>query len=96
MTIEQQIRFEIYQVFIRLRADRELLGTIRSWADTRLDNDEVLRILKQRNMDKAKRGAVEALQRIAPQSDNRPFLVPPKKGRATASGRLVVRPGEST
>ena len=75
MTIELRIRLEIFRAFKRLGADRELLSIIGSWGDT-LDDKEALRLLKEWNMDKAKRAAVEALcKQIAPQSDNRPFLV---------------------
>lgn len=79
MTIELRIRLEIFRAFKRLGADRELLSIIGSWGDT-LDDKEVLRSLKEWNMDKAKRAAVEALcKQIAPQSDNRPFLVSRKQ-----------------
>ena len=88
LTIEQQIRDKIYRVFELLCADRELLGTIGSWGDT-LDDEEALRLLKEWNMDKAKRAAVEALQRMAPQSHDRLFLVSAKKSRATM--RVVAR-----
>ena len=75
MTIELSIRLEIFRAFKRLGADRELLSIIGSWGDT-LDDREVLRLLKEWNMEKAKRAAVEALcKQIAPQSDKRPFLV---------------------
>lgn len=75
MTIELRIRLEIFRAFKRLGADRELLSIIGSWGDT-LDDKEVLSLLKEWNMDKAKRAAIEVLYRqIAPQSRNRPFLV---------------------
>jgi hypothetical protein len=46
LTIEQQIRAEIYCALEVLGADRELLGTIGSWGDT-LDDAEVLSLLKE-------------------------------------------------
>jgi hypothetical protein len=54
LTIEQQIRAEIYCAFELLGADRELLGTIGSWGDT-LDDVEILRLLKEWNADGARR-----------------------------------------
>ena len=54
LTIEQQIRSEIYVAFELLGADRELLGTIGSWGDT-LDDREILRLLKEWNGDGARR-----------------------------------------
>lgn len=84
MKIELKIRLEIFRAFKRLGADRELLSIIGSWGDT-LEDKEALRLLKEWNMDQAKRAAVEALCQIAPQSNNRPFLVSRNKGRATQS-----------
>ena len=49
LTIEQQIRSEIYGAFEHLGAERELLellGTIGSWGNT-LDDEEVLGLLKE-------------------------------------------------
>ena len=54
LTIEQQIRSEIYRAFELLGANRELLGTIGSWGDT-LDDTEILRLLKEWNADEARR-----------------------------------------
>lgn len=50
MTVEQQIRSEIYLAFARLRADRELLAAIGSWGDT-LEDAEVLALLKKCNAE---------------------------------------------
>ena len=49
LTIEEQIRLEIYGPFEHLGADRELLkllGTIGSWGGT-LDDEEVLNLLRE-------------------------------------------------
>ena len=49
VTIEQQIRSQIYRAFEHLGADRELLkllGTIGSWGGT-LDDEEVLSLLRE-------------------------------------------------
>lgn len=54
MTIEQSIREEIYLAFEKLGADAGLLATIGSWGDT-LDDKEILRLLKEWNMDEARR-----------------------------------------
>jgi len=54
MTLEQQIRAEIYRAFELLKADRELLAVIGSWGDT-LNDEEVLTFLKDWNADEAKR-----------------------------------------
>ncbi len=48
MTVEQEIRSEIYRSFERLGADRKLLATIGSWGDT-LKDEEVLQLLKEWN-----------------------------------------------
>ena len=75
MTIELRIRLEIFRALKGLGADRELLSIIGSWGDT-LEDKEVLRLLKEWNMDRAKRAAIESLcKQIVPQSDKRPFLV---------------------
>lgn len=57
LTIEQQIRSEIYRAFELLGAGRELLGTIGSWGDT-LDDKEVLTLLKDWNADESRRGKI--------------------------------------
>jgi hypothetical protein len=54
MTIEQQIRSEIYRAFELLGANRELLGTVGSWGDT-LNDEEVLTLLKEWNAEEARR-----------------------------------------
>jgi hypothetical protein len=54
LTIEQQIRSEIYRAFEILGANSELLATIGSWGDT-LDDEEILRLLKEWNTDEARR-----------------------------------------
>ena len=48
MTVEQQIRSEIYKVLEALGADRKLLPTVGSWGDT-LEDEEVLQLLKKWN-----------------------------------------------
>lgn len=48
MTIEMQIRSEIYTALKRLGADRKLLATVGSWGDT-LTDDEVFALLKKWN-----------------------------------------------
>lgn len=50
MTIEMQIRAEIYSAFEKLGADKRLLATIGSWGDT-LGDAEVLDLLKMWNSD---------------------------------------------
>jgi hypothetical protein len=50
LTIEQQIRAEIYRAFELVGADRELLGTIGSWGDT-LDDGEILRLVEEWNAE---------------------------------------------
>ena len=45
MTIEMEIRAEIYRAFEELGADKRLLGIIGSWGDT-LEDIEVLDLLK--------------------------------------------------
>ncbi len=45
MTIEIQIRSEVYRAFAKLGADAGLLATIGSWGDT-LSDDEVLKLLQ--------------------------------------------------
>ena len=55
LTIEQQIRSEIYRAFEILGAGAELLATIGSWGDT-LDDSEILRVLKEWNTEEARRG----------------------------------------
>lgn len=55
LTIEQQIRSEIYRALELLGADRELLATIGSWGDT-LDDEAVLTLLKDWNTDETRRG----------------------------------------
>jgi len=54
LTIEQQIRSEIYRAFERLGADRELLAVIGSWGDT-LEDEDVLTFLKEWNRDESRR-----------------------------------------
>jgi len=48
MTVEDEIRSEIYRALELLGANRELLATVGSWADT-LDDEEVLKLLKHWN-----------------------------------------------
>lgn len=48
MTIEAEIRSEIYRALEYLGADRKLLATVGSWGDT-LDDAEVLKLLKPWN-----------------------------------------------
>jgi hypothetical protein len=48
MTIEQQIRSEIYRAMEYLGADLELLATVGSWGDT-LPDEAVLALLKDWN-----------------------------------------------
>lgn len=48
MSIEQEIRSEIYRAFETLGADRELLATVSSWGDT-LADEEVLGLFKHWN-----------------------------------------------
>ena len=55
MTIEQQIRSEVYRAFEILGADASLLATIGSWGDT-LDDEEILRLLTEWNTEEARRG----------------------------------------
>jgi hypothetical protein len=50
MTIEQQIRAEIYRALTSLKADAMLLAAVGSWGDT-LGDDAVLELLKQWNAD---------------------------------------------
>ena len=50
MTVEQEIRSEIYLAFEILGARGELLATIGSWGDT-LDDAEVLTLLKKFNAE---------------------------------------------
>lgn len=49
MTIERQIRSEIYRAMERLGADRDLLAAVGSWGDTLLDQ-EVLALLQEWNL----------------------------------------------
>ena len=55
LTIEQQIRSEIYRAFEILGAGASLVATIGSWGDT-LGDEEILRLLKEWNTDEARRG----------------------------------------
>ena len=48
LTIEADIRAEIYRAFEVLGADAYLLGVIGSWGDT-IGDEEVLNLLKQWN-----------------------------------------------
>jgi hypothetical protein len=45
LSVEQQIRIEIYRAFEKLSADQRLLATIGSWGDT-LADDAVLDLLR--------------------------------------------------
>lgn len=54
LTIEQQIRSEIYRAFELLGADRDLLAVVGSWGDT-LNDTEVLTFLKEWNAEEARR-----------------------------------------
>ena len=54
MTIEMEIRTEIYRAFELLGADRELLAAVGSWGDT-LDDAEILSSLKKWNAEAARR-----------------------------------------
>ena len=51
LIIEQQIRSEIYRAFELLGDGRKLLGTIVSWGNA-LDDEEILRLLKQARREK--------------------------------------------
>ena len=62
MTIEMQIRSEIYRALERLGADRKLLATVGSWGDT-LTDDEVLTLLKQWNAPPGQRQRRRSLKR---------------------------------
>jgi hypothetical protein len=53
LTIEQQIRSEIYRAFELLGADRDLLAVVGSWGDT-LDDQEILAFLKEWNAEEAR------------------------------------------
>ena len=53
MSIEQQIRNEVYRALVFLGASRELLGTVGSWGDT-LPDEEILRVLKRWNEEPEK------------------------------------------
>jgi hypothetical protein len=46
MSIEQEIRSEIYRALDALGADANLLSTVGSWGDTLPDND-VLQLLRE-------------------------------------------------
>ena len=48
MTVEMEIRSEIYRALETLGADRKLLATVGSWGDT-LQDEEVLQLLKEWN-----------------------------------------------
>jgi hypothetical protein len=48
MSIEQEIRIEIYRALELMKADSLLLAAVSSWGDT-LSDDEVLKLLKQWN-----------------------------------------------
>ena len=54
LTIEQQIRSEIYRAFEILGADRELLAVVGSWGDT-LNDEEILTFFKEWNRDEGRR-----------------------------------------
>jgi hypothetical protein len=54
LTIEQQIRSEIYRAFELLGADPDLLAVVGSWDDT-LNDEEVLTFLKEWNAEEARR-----------------------------------------
>lgn len=51
MSVESEIRIEIYKAFEKLNADKRLLATIGSWGDT-LEDAEVLDLLKMWNAGK--------------------------------------------
>lgn len=51
MTIDAEIRAEIYTALQKLGADRELLATVGSWGDTLPDGD-VLELLREWNARK--------------------------------------------
>ena len=53
LTVEQQIRAEIYRALELLNADRDLLAVVGSWGDT-LDDTDVLTFLKEWNAEEAK------------------------------------------
>jgi hypothetical protein len=53
MTLDRQIRIEIYRAFELMKAASHLLAAIGSWGDT-LEDDEVLKLLKQWNEDEAR------------------------------------------
>ena len=53
LTIEQQIRSEIYRAFEILGTDRHLLGAVGSWGDS-LDDESVLALLKEWNAEEAR------------------------------------------
>ena len=53
LSIDSQIRSEIYLALELLSANHELLGTVGSWGDT-LDDEQVLELLKEWNQAEEK------------------------------------------
>ena len=86
LTIEQQIRSEIYRAFELLGADRHLLAAVGFWGDS-LDDESVLDLLKEWSTDQARR-VVEALPLIAPrQTSDRKQR--PKAGKVLAFPKAI-------